>query len=257
MLSILVAPIASGTASSVLGRVACERNADVPHSAASTMKAAVLAALYRSGLDLDAPVPVRNGFPSALDGEPFDSTPGYDSDPEVWARLGGEATLRWLGYRMVVRSSNFATNLVLAHVGLDAVADVWRAAGARRSVTGRGIEDYRANVAGIANLVTARDLAALMSALEPEVLDVLAANEHRVDLAAGLPAGTRIAFKNGWIDGCRHSAGIVYPADAPPYVIAVCYTGPLAAGTATGDPAARLLARISAAVWTRRHALPT
>ncbi|WP_018349846.1 serine hydrolase [Longispora albida] len=230
-------------------------NEHVTHNAASTMKAAVLAALYRSGTDLDAEVPVSNGFRSALDGEIFDSTPGYDSDPEVWSKLDGTATLRWLAYRMVICSSNFATNLCLDHVSLNEVADVWRQAGAEHSVTRRGIEDYRAHDAGIINEVTAADLAKLFLSLEPELLDIMTANEHRADLASGLPEGTRISFKNGWIKGCRHSAGIVYPPDAPPYVLAICYTGPLASGNSTEDPAARLLGRLSRAVWDRRHKL--
>ncbi len=51
-----------------------------PHYAASTMKVAVLAALYRAAeagaLDPDTPVPVHNDFPSAHpDGPRFSLTP--------------------------------------------------------------------------------------------------------------------------------------------------------------------------------------
>ncbi|HEX6500622.1 MAG TPA: serine hydrolase [Micromonosporaceae bacterium] len=256
---------------------------DEPHYAASTMKVAVLAALYRTaeagGLDLDAEIPVRNEFVSALDGAgTFGCDQGYDNDDEVWQRVDGTATPRWLARRMITRSSNLATNVLLAAVGLGAVADVWRVCAARTSVVGRGIEDYAARDAGIDNLVTARDLAALLGALatgadpstvgdgEPlagprscrEMLDVLAAQEHRDDLAAGLPDGTRIAHKNGWIDGVRHSAAIVYPTDAPQYTLVVCTTTPLADGSgdgAGGDPACRLLARIAAASWADRQNL--
>lgn len=84
------------------------------------------------------------------------------------------------------------------------------------------------------------------------MLALLERNAFRVDLAAGLPPGTRIAFKNGWVPGARHSVGLVHPEDCPPYLIAVCYTGPLASGEDRTDPAARLLARVSAAVWERR-----
>lgn len=107
------------------------------------------------------------------------------------------------------------------------------------------------------NLVSARDLVRLLHSLggEPELLALLERNAFRVDLAAGLPPGTRIAFKNGWVPGARHSVGLVHPQDCPPYLIAVCYTGPLASGEDRTDPAARLLARVSAAVWRRRHEL--
>lgn len=39
-----------------------------------------------------------------------------------------------------------------------------------------------------------------------DMLGVLLAEERGEDLAAGLPSGTRIAHKNGWITGVRHGA---------------------------------------------------
>ncbi|MFD8081013.1 serine hydrolase [Kitasatospora sp. NPDC059722] len=247
MLSVVVAPWGSGEP--VFGRAA-----DVRHYAASTMKVAVLAALHRSGVDLDAEVPVVNRFDSAVGGEFANSRDG-DGDQLPWELLGGTAPLRSLAERMITHSSNLATNLCLAAVGPEAVAGVWRRAGATHSATPRGIEDAVAREAGVDNLVTARDLVRLLRSLdgEPELLALLERNAYRVDLAAGLPPGTRIAFKNGWVTGARHSVGVVYPDDCPPYLIAVCYTGPLASGHGTADPAARLVARISAAVWDRRR----
>ncbi|MEW1659535.1 serine hydrolase [Streptomyces sp. NPDC093707] len=231
------------------------RHADVPHYAASTMKVAVLAAVHRSGLDPDREVPVVNRFPSAAGGT-YAHARAEDGDPEPWARLGGTAPLGWLATRMVSHSSNLATSLCQSAVGHAAVAEVWRRAGAS-AATGspRGIEDAAARAAGIDNTVTARDLIRLLASLEPEVLARLEHNAHAVDLAAGLPPGTRLASKNGWVDGVRHSAAVVHPPDAPPYALAVCYTGPLANGQDTGDPAARLLARLSARVWACRHRL--
>jgi beta-lactamase class A len=230
------------------------------------MKVGVLIAAYRLAdrgvLDLDAEMPVVNDFPSALgDGSRYADDRDYDDEAEVWTRLGAPAPLRWLARRMIVGSSNLATNLVLQQVGLAEVADVWRSCGAVTSETRRGIEDYAARDAGLDNRVTPADLAALFNSLElgtaasaaacTEMLDVLAAQEHRVDLAAGLPAGVRIAHKNGWIPGSRHSAGLVYPDDAAPYVIAVCTSG----DPASHDDAAacELIARVSAAAWERRH----
>ncbi len=248
------------------------RLADTTHYAASTMKVAVMAALYRAAeagsLSLDTQVPVRNEFASAAPGAArFGCSQEYDSDGAVWERIGGTAPLRWLARRMIVRSSNLATNLVLSYVGFPAVAEVWRAAGARHSLTPRGIEDYPAREAGITNLVTAADLAALMSGVaggrlagpdsSREMLDVLLAQEHRVDLAAGLPAGTRIAHKSGWVHGVRHCAGLIFPPDAPPYTLVVCTTSELASSGDDGDPACRLLARVAAASWAERARLGT
>lgn len=270
-----------GTVSVYVGRPgaapAWTRQSEATHYAASTMKLAVLVALHRAAeagtLDLDAPVSVANAFDSAQPGAPrFTCARNYDNDDEVWARVGGSAPLRWLARRMIVRSSNLATNLVIGHVGLPAVADVWALAGARHSVTGRGIEDFAARDAGITNLVTAADLAALLGGLATgatrpgplaspagcaAMLDVLADQEHRDDLAAGLPPGTRIALKNGWVRGVRHGAGVVFPDDAPPYTVAVCTTSDEgdSATDDTDNDACRLIADISARVWAARHDL--
>ena len=272
-----------GTVSAYVGRTGARpvwtRRADATHYAASTMKVAVLVALHRAAeagrLDLDAPVPVRNAFDSAQPGAPrFANARDYDNDEAVWDAVGGTAPLRWLAERMIIRSSNLATNLCVGQVGLPAVAEVWTRAGARHSVTGRGIEDFAARDAGIDNLVTAADLAALLGELAlgasrpgplaspagcAAMLDVLVAQEHREDLAAGLPEGTRIAHKNGWVRGVRHGAGVVFPDDAPPYAIVVCTTTDLADGGADGeqveDDACRLIAHVSARVWDARHEL--
>ncbi|BCJ63255.1 serine hydrolase [Polymorphospora rubra] len=272
---------AAGTVSAYVGRPdtppAYTRLPDDTHYAASTMKIAVLVALHRAAeagtVDPDRPVAVRNDFESARPGAPrFGCTADYDNDPAVWARLGGTATLRWLARRMIVRSSNLATNIVLAHVGLAGPADVWRLAGARHSVTARGIEDYAARDAGLTNLVTAADLAALLATIAAgatrpgplaapahcvQMLEVLRAQEHRDCLPAGLPPDVPIAHKSGWVTGVRHDAGVVLPADAPPYAVVVCTTAdPAADGfdRAAHDAAARrLIADVSAAAWLARH----
>ncbi|MEV0158120.1 serine hydrolase [Micromonospora sp. NPDC050686] len=272
-----------GTVSAYVGRLgappAWTRRPDATHYAASTMKVGVLVALHRAAeagtIDPDAPVPVTNEFDSAQPGAPrFGCDRNYDNDDAVWERVGATAPPRWLAHRMIVRSSNLATNNVIGHVGLPALAQVWALAGARHSVTGRGIEDFAAREAGITNLVTAADLATLLGALAlgarrpgplasptgcAAMLDVLFAQEHREDLAAGLPEGTRIAHKNGWVRGVRHGAGVVFPDDAPPYAVAVCTTTDLADGGPDGegtDDACELIADVSARVWAARHDLP-
>jgi beta-lactamase class A len=237
------------------GPPALEQAADLPHYAASTMKVAVLAALHRSTLDLDAPVTVHNDFASAVgDGRRFVVDLEEDSDPQVWARLGDAAPLRWLAERMIVRSSNLATNLVLEQVGMLAVAEIWQLAGATGSYVTRGIDDTAARAAGMHNMVTAADLARLFSMVATDLvlMDILAAQEYGEHLAAGVPRGIRVAHKDGWDSRVRHAAGVVFPLDAPPYVLAVCTTG-MADDRAAGE----LITRASAAAWRDRGTLRT
>ena len=88
--------------------------------------------------------------------------------------------------------------------------------------------------------------------MTPRCLPVLEAVEQRDDLAAGLPPGTRLAHKSGWVTGVRHGAGVVFPPDAPPYAVVVCTSTSLA-----DDAACRLVASVSAAAWAARHELVT
>jgi len=246
------------------GPPAYARDADATHYAASTMKAALLVALFRrveaGELSLDDQIEVRNEFPSVQpDAGLFAIDVTDDNDDQVTDRLGQTAKLRWLAERMIVRSSNLATNLVISQVGVDPVNDVWRSVGARHAVTGRGIEDAAARAAGVTNLVTAADLAALFSAIAdgtaatPEscaaMMRILQAQEYREDLPAGLPPGTPVAAKNGWVTGVRHGAGVVLPTGEPPFTLVVCTTTLL--GEAEG---AALVARIAAAAWRDRKA---
>ena len=222
------------------------------------MKAGVMVAAFREFADLSAPVLVHNSHRSAVEGAPaFGNDRGEDGDIDVWDRLGHEVPLRWLIQRMIVRSSNLATNLVLAQTGLAQVNQVWRDAGASVAHTGRGIEDAMAREAGITNDVTAADLSKLMSALalgqlaQPvetsEMLDILCAQEYLDDFAQGLPSGTRMASKNGWVTGVRHCTAVIYPDDAPAYVLSACTTGEI-----SDSDACALLGRIAKASWENR-----
>src|SRR5690606_1096799 len=135
------------------------------HYAASMMKLAVLAGLYREHeagrVTLDEKLPVHNEFRSVAPGAgTFGCRRSYDSDEAVWERLGTTASLRWLARRMIVRSSNLATNLILERIGYDAATAAWRASGAEQSIVARPIEDRAAADQGLAILVTAADVAA-------------------------------------------------------------------------------------------------
>jgi beta-lactamase class A len=228
------------------------------HYAASTMKVAVLLAAYRSfeagEWAADAPVLVHDSFASAAGGT-FSSTNDYDSDSAVWDHLGSEVPAGWLLERMIVRSSNLATNLAIEQLGFEAVNDSWRIAGSTGCAVQRLIQDDRTG--WLSNQVTAPGLSMLMRAVTSgaattdastaAMLEVLLANEHTSDVVAGLPAGTWVAHKNGWVEGIQHTTALIRPQDAPGYLLTVC------SSTGLGREEGRaLVARVARASWDDR-----
>jgi beta-lactamase class A len=228
------------------------------HYAASLMKLPVMVAAYRAhergDLDLDERVVVRDEVASALTGT-FRTRHDYDDHEEPWRVLGEPASLRWLCRRMIVASSNLAANLLLDRLGLEAVAAVTPTG----FEVGRPIGDTAAEQAGLTNTVTVAATADLLTGLATgraagpaacrEMLAVLAAQQYRAEIPAGLPPRTQVANKTGWTNAVRHDAAVVFPADAPPYVLVVCTTG-------LPDQDARTLIRdVAAATWADRHDL--
>jgi len=237
------------------------RDAAHEHYAASTMKLPLLVAAYRlherGDLDLDAPVPVHNRFRSVLDGSAFELEQDDDQDDDTWARIGTSQPLRSLARHATVKSGNLATNVLFEHVGPAEVAAVLAGAGCSPATAlPRTIGDAAARSAGVDNLVTASDLARVMGGVAlgrlasratcAEIESVLAAQEHRDQVPAGLPPGTYVANKTGWVDGVAHDVALVRPASRPPYVLALC--------TTADEPEETLYAlhaAVSAAVWER------
>jgi beta-lactamase class A len=221
------------------GRVLLDREADAVHYAASTMKLPLVVAAHRlhgrGALDLDAEVPVHNSFASAADGSPFSLDQAEDQDDETWDRIGDVCTLRVLAEHALVKSGNLATDLVLEHVGTDEVAAVLSDAGCSpRTRIPRGIEDLAAARAGLNNLVTAADLGRVLVGVAArglaspsacaEVEEVLSRQEHRSGIPAGLPPGTYVANKTGWVEGITHDMALVRPEGRPPFVLVVLTT---------------------------------
>ena len=240
------------------------REPDTRHYAASTMKLPLLVAAYRRAergeLDLDRAVPVHNRHRSAHDGSVFALDQEDDQDDETWDRLGSEVDLRTLARHAIVKSGNLATDLLLEHVGTAEVAAVLRDAGCSpATLLPRGIGDAVAREHGLDNLVTAGDLARVIGGVAAGTLAgadtcaaveaVLAGQEHRDQVPAGLPEGTYLANKTGWVDGVAHDVALVRPDDGAPYVLAVCTTADADEQTLYAVHAA-----VSRAVWEARPA---
>jgi len=241
------------------------RNETESFHAASTMKVPVMMALFQAvdagEMRLDQPVPVRNQFPSLVDGSPFSLDPKEDGDPDLYQAVGSARPLEELMRRMIVRSSNLATNLLIEKIGASRANDVMRGLGAYRIRVLRGVEDDKAYRAGLNNTVTAEDLALALGALaqgtaftpasSAKMVEILKEQEFNEKIPALLPPGTPVAHKTGDITGVHHDAAIVYPPGESPYVLVV-----LTAGFQDETEANQTIAEISKIVWDRRNAPP-
>jgi beta-lactamase class A len=231
---------------------------DSAFHAASTMKVPVMIELFRridaGALALDQDVLLVNRFGSIVDGSPYALDPAADSDSSLYARVGTRVSVRELIERMIVRSSNLATNALIELAGAGNVAATTRHLGATRTRVLRGVEDGKAFERGLNNATTAGDLSILLRAIEQgraaspascrAMLDVLLRQEFNGEIPAGLPPGTRVAHKTGQITATLHDAAIVYPPAHPPYVLVV-----LTRGIPDEAVARQLIADLSRLVW--------
>lgn len=215
------------------------RNADDSFHAASTMKVPVMIELFRQmdagTLRRDQGILLANQFASIVDGSPYSLNPSDDSDSLAYTLIGTRVTVRDLIEHMITRSSNLATNALIALAGPDRANATAHALGARNIQVLRGVEDSKAFQKGLNNTTTARDLAVLLEAIETgraasrascdDMRDVLLHQEFNAEIPAGLPPGMKVAHKTGWITGVLHDAAIVYPPGRKPYVLVVLTRG--------------------------------
>lgn len=211
-------------------------DADVSFHAASTMKVPVMIELFRrvdaGTLHLDQTLRIENRFTSIVDGSPFTLNANDDSDSTLYHRIGQDVSLRELNQRMITRSSNFATNLIIQLLDAPTITANARALGARDIQVRRGVEDQKAFDAGLNNTTTAHDLGVLLAAIEQgravsaasskAMKEVLLEQEFNDEIPAGLPPGTPVAHKTGSITATWHDAAIVYPKGRrAPYILVV------------------------------------
>ena len=211
-------------------------DANVRFHAASTMKLPVMIQIFRDAdaglLRLEDSLAVHATFPSLVDGSPFAVDKADDSDSTLYLRVGGKASIRELLELMITRSSNLATNLLIELVGAARAQASARALGAWSIQVLRGVEDGKAYRAGLNNTTTARDLGVLLTAIAlhraasrascDTMLAILGRQEFNEGIPAGVPRGTRVAHKTGWIgEVVYHDAAVVYPARGGSYVLVV------------------------------------
>jgi beta-lactamase class A len=208
---------------------------DSSFHAASTMKLPVMIEFFRQverhGIGEQQPVLLVNQFASIVDGSPFSVAPIDDSDSTMYLKVGERVPARELVERMIVRSSNLATNAIIALLGAQNANATAHSLGAAHMQVLRGVEDGKAFQKGLNNTTTARDLGLLLEAIEKkaagsaracnEMLEILSRQEFNDEIPAGLPPGTRVAHKTGSITAVLHDAALVYLPNQSPYVLVV------------------------------------
>jgi len=208
--------------------------------AASTMKIPVMIQLFRDRdaglLSLDDSVTITNTFRSIVDSSPYQLDVTDDSDSSLYKRLGQRASIRELIELMETVSSNLATNLLITRVDAKRANATAHALGADSILVLRGVEDGKAYRAGLNNTTTARDLGVLLAgvatgtAASPascrEMLAILGRQHFNEGIPAGLPPGTRVYHKTGWVGQVvYHDAALVEPANGGRYVLVVTTGG--------------------------------
>lgn len=203
--------------------------------AASTMKTPVMIELYlqagKGRFNLDDSIIVKNQFSSIVDGSSYSLSPDDDSDLELYERIGTKMTMRDLILRMITRSSNLATNLLIEFANAESVTSTMRDLGADSIQVLRGVEDQKAYDRGMNNRTSALDLLVIFKSLAEgdivdnrgrrEMMNILEAQEFHDMIPALLPSGTRVAHKTGSITGVQHDSGIVFLPDGRQYVLVV------------------------------------
>lgn len=208
---------------------------------ASTLKLAVLIAAARAleagELALDQPVPAVSRWSSLYDGSEFQFD-GDEVDPD-WPTDDRDLPLGEILERMIVVSSNEATNVVYDLVGADSIAQVFADAGCQHSALKRKYGDMLAarHLGGV-SACTAGDLAALMAAAVggdlvnkqwTRFITELLGRQQDAVIGAVVEqtwgAESYWGSKSGWVDRIRHDVAYMGTPGGADYVLAVCTRG--------------------------------
>lgn len=201
--------------------------------AASTMKTPVMIEAYKQrkeqGQKMTDSIVVYNKFYSIVDKSEYHLTPENDSDPELYDLLNQKISWVDLIDRMITRSSNLATNILIDQLGAENVTKTMRRLGANKIQVLRGVEDLKAYEAGLSNTTTALDLLHIYEKLaqyqvvdsssSQAMIDVLLNQEFNTLIPAPLPDVVQVAHKTGSITGVHHDSGIIILPDGRKYVL--------------------------------------
>jgi beta-lactamase class A len=222
-------------------------NADAIYPAASTIKIAVLAELYRQN--------ERGSGAKLGDLYTVDAQDGVGTEGILQSMSAGVSriTNHDLALLMVSLSDNSATNVLIDRVGMNNI-NIWLAQlGLEHTRLRRRMLDVKAAQEGRENTSTPRELVTMLQALHSGRVFNKATTDDFFGLLSTqkssyiprlLPQDLTIANKRGNLDGVRNDAGIVF-VPGRPFAIAVMTT------YSNDDLAAeQCIARIARAAWS-------
>ncbi len=226
--------------------------------AASTMKVAVMIEVFRQAAEgafsLDDSLVLKNEFRSLADGSLFTLRAEDDSDPELYARVGQQISIRELVERTITVSSNLATNILIERVEAKKVMATLAEMGISGMEVLRGVEDNRAFQKGLNNTTDALALMHILEAIatdravsalaSEEMRRILLRQKFRAGIPAGVPQGVPVGNKTGSISGIEHDAAIVFPHGRRPYILVI-----LTRGVPTSEAGEKLIARLSRIIY--------
>lgn len=214
-------------------------NCDDLINAASTIKLFVLDAAYdaftKGTLHPEDTLTVHNHFHSLVGKGSFALDQKEDSYDPLYAQAGRAVPVSELLRVMIQYSSNLATNLMIEKLGVLPIRSLLKAQGLNGVVFGRMIEDFDANDQGIRNRVSARGLGAFLQKLDnglivgkaqsQSMIQIMLGQKFNDIIPPGLPAGTPVAHKTGWVQGVRNDAALVMLPDGKRYILVLLTSG--------------------------------
>ena len=207
--------------------------------AASLMKVPVMIEVFKQAekgkFSLDEKIAVTNEFKSIVDGSPYSLAATEDSDDDIYRHIGKEMSLRELVFRMITKSSNLATNLLIECVGVRNIMETLAEFEIHNMQILRGVEDIKAYEKGLNNRTDALSMLMVLELIASrkavtreacqEMIEILSQQKFRAKIPAGIPAGVKVANKTGSITRIDHDAAIVFPAARKPYILVVMTRG--------------------------------
>ncbi|MBV8579997.1 MAG: serine hydrolase, partial [Candidatus Eremiobacteraeota bacterium] len=192
---------------------------DEKFASASVIKLAIMATVYRAyDAGTARPTDVIRTKASDLIG---------GSDVLAGSAPGEGWRIDTLVKAMIHVSDNSASNTLISAFGMGSINATMRRAGMVNSKLARHFADVVPPWRRSENIITPKDTAALLFAIERgaregiatiatpmscrAMIDVMLGNDDTTKIVRGLPRGTPVAHKTGEIDYVRNDAGIVDP----------------------------------------------